>query len=171
MAAKQEHSAPVHKITIIPRTSGALGFTMQIEEDEQVLLTKEQALAKITTFLGGRAAEELALNAITSGAANDIEQATRIARTMVTRFGMSEEIDMMALETVNNPYLGADTSLMVSSETSTRIDAVVLEIIKSAHVRARKILEENMDKLHQLAKHLYERETMSGEEFMAILSA
>ncbi|MGI6366216.1 MAG: ATP-dependent zinc metalloprotease FtsH [Bacillota bacterium] len=171
VAAKQEHSAPVHKITIIPRTSGALGFTMQIEEDEQVLLTKEQALAKITTFLGGRAAEELALNAITSGAANDIEQATRIARTMVTRFGMSEEFDMMALETVNNPYLGADTSLMVSSETSTRIDAVVLEIIKSAHVRARKILEENMDKLHQLAKHLYERETMSGGEFMAILSA
>ena len=114
---------------------------MQIEEDEQVLLTKEQALAKITTFLGGRAAEELALNAITSGAANDIEQATRIARTMVTRFGMSEEFDMMALETVNNPYLGADTSLMVSSETSTRIDAVVLEIIKSAHVRARKILK------------------------------
>lgn len=171
VAAKQEHSAPVHKITIVPRTSGALGFTMQIDEGEQVLITKEQALDKITTFLGGRAAEELALNTVTSGAANDIEQATRIARTMVTRFGMSEEFDMMALETVNNPYLGMDSSLLVSAETSTRIDTAVLTIIKDAHQRARRILEENMDKLHELAKFLFERETISGEEFMEILSA
>lgn len=171
VAAKQKHSAPVHKITIVPRTSGALGFTMQIEQTEQVLLSKEQALDKITTFLGGRAAEELALNSTTTGAANDIEQATRIARSMVTRFGMSEEFDMMALETVNNPYLGGDTSLLVSADTAAQIDAVVLSIIKAAHQRAVQILEENKHKLHELAKFLYERETISGEEFMAVLSA
>jgi cell division protease FtsH len=171
VAAKQEHSAPVHKITIVPRTSGTLGFTMQVEDGEQVLLTKEQALAKITTFLGGRSAEELALDTVTTGASNDIERATKIARTMVTRFGMSDEFGMMALETVNNPYLGTDSSLLVSAETSTRIDSVVLEIIKSSHAKARKILQENMEKLHELAKYLYEKETISGEEFMAILSA
>lgn len=170
VAAKLEHSAPVHKITIVPRTSGALGFTMQVEETERVLISKEHALDKITTFLGGRAAEELALNTMTSGAANDIEQATRVARAMVTRFGMSEEFDMMALETVNNPYLGGDTTLMVSAETAARIDDVVLEIIKRAHNKAASILEENKEKLHALAKHLFERETISGEEFISLLA-
>ncbi|NLY31445.1 MAG: cell division protein FtsH, partial [Firmicutes bacterium] len=155
---------------IVPRTSGALGFTMQLEETEQVLLTKEQALEKITVLLGGRAAEETALKTITSGAANDIEQATKIARALVTRFGMSEEFDMMALETVNNPYLGGDTSLLVSSETAAKIDEVVLGIIKEAHNKALKILQENKDTLHRLAKHLFEKETINGEEFMALLS-
>lgn len=171
VAAKQDHSAPVHKITIIPRTSGALGYTMQVEEDEQVLMSKEQALAKITTFMGGRAAEEIVFNTITSGAANDIEQATKIARAMVTRFGMSEEFGMMALETVNNPYLGGDSSLIVSSETATKIDMEVLAIIKSSYKKAHEILENNKDKLHELAKYLLEKETMTGEEFMQILEA
>ena len=170
VAAKQNHSAPVHKITIIPRTSGSLGYTMQVEEGEQVLLTKEQAMDKITTYMGGRAAEEIVFNTITSGAANDIQQATRIARDMVTRFGMSDEFDMMALETVNNPYLGGDTTLLVSSETSAKIDAEVLKIIKIAHQRAIEILEENKDKLHELAKYLVEKETITGEEFMALLA-
>lgn len=171
VAAKQTHSAPVHKITIIPRTSGALGYTMQVEESEQVLLSKDQALDKITTFMGGRAAEEIALGSITSGAANDIEQATKIARAMVTRFGMSEAFDMMALETVNNPYLGGDASLLVSAETSARIDEEVLRLIKLAHGRATQILEENKAKLDELALYLYERETISGAEFMARLAA
>lgn len=170
IAAKLENTAPVHKITIVPRTSGALGFTMQLEETEQVLLTKEQALEKIIVLLGGRAAEETALKTITSGAANDIEQATKIARALVTRFGMSEEFDMMALETVNNPYLGGDTSLLVSSETAAKIDQVVLGIIKGAHNKALEILQENKDTLHRLAKHLFEKETINGEEFMALLS-
>lgn len=170
VVAKQNHSAPVHKITIIPRTSGSLGYTMQVEEGEQVLLTKEQAMDKITTYMGGRAAEEIVFNTITSGAANDIQQATRIARDMVTRFGMSDEFDMMALETVNNPYLGGDTTLLVSSETSAKIDAEVLKIIKIAHQRAIEILEENKDKLHELAKYLVEKETITGEEFMALLA-
>lgn len=169
VAAKQNHSAPVHKITIIPRTSGSLGYTMQIEEREQVLLTKEQAMDKITTFMGGRAAEEIVFQTITSGAANDIQQATRIARDMVTRYGMSEEFDMMALETVNNPYLGTDTTLLVSAETSAKIDAEVLKIIKIAHQRATEILEENKEKLHELAEYLFEKETITGEEFMALL--
>jgi len=171
VAAKQENSAPVHKITIIPRTSGALGYTMQVEEDEQVLMSKEQALAKITTFMGGRAAEEIVFNTITSGAANDIEQATKIARAMVTRFGMSKEFGMMALETINNPYLGGDTSLLVSSETAAKIDMEVLEIIKSCYKKAYEILENNKDKLHELAKYLLEKETMTGEEFMQLLNA
>lgn len=171
VAAKQNHSAPVHKITIIPRTSGALGYTMQIEQGEQVLLSKEQALDKITTFMGGRAAEEIIFNSITSGASNDIEQATKIARAMVTRYGMSEEFDMMALETVNNPYLGGDTSLLVSAETASRIDEEVLKIIKACHQKAREILEENKDKLHELTKYLLERETITGDEFMAVLAA
>ncbi|MBS4199352.1 ATP-dependent zinc metalloprotease FtsH [Bacillus sp. FJAT-49732] len=170
VAAKQTHSAPVHKITIIPRTSGALGYTMQVDERETVLMSKEQALDKITTFMGGRAAEEIIFKTITSGASNDIEQATKIARSMVTRFGMSEEFDMMALETVNNPYLGGDTSLLVSAETASKIDDEVLNIIKSCHQNAIKILEKNIDKLHELTKFLLEKETISGEEFMDILS-
>jgi len=169
VAAKQSHSAPVHKITIIPRTSGALGFTMQVEETERVLMTKEQALDKITVYMGGRAAEEVVLGRITSGAANDIEQATKIARAMVTRFGMSEEFGMMALETVNNPYLGGDTTLLVSPQTAAKIDDVVLSIIKSAYERAKAILRDNLPVMHELAKRLVEKETMSGEEFMAIL--
>jgi len=170
VAAMQENSAPVHKITIIPRTSGALGYTMQVDQTEQVLMSKEQALEKISTFMGGRAAEELVFNTVTSGASNDIEQATKIARAMVTRFGMSEEFDMMALETVNNPYLGGDTSLMVSGDTSARVDSEILKIIKKSHKRASDILEQNKAKLHELAKYLLEKETITGEEFMAILS-
>lgn len=170
VAAKQTHTAPVHKITIIPRTSGALGYTLQVEQDEQVLMSKEQALDKITTFMGGRAAEEIIFHSITSGASNDIEQATKIARAMVTRFGMSDKFDMMALETVNNPYLGGDTTLLVSSETAAKIDDEVLSIIKSCHEKALKILEENIDKLHEITKYLYEKETITGEEFMDILT-
>jgi len=169
VAAKQSHSAPVHKITIIPRTSGALGYTMQVEEGEQVLMTKEQILDKITTYMGGRAAEEVIFNRVTSGASNDIEQATKLARAMVTRFGMSEEFDMMALETVTNQYLGGDTSLLVSAETAAKIDEEVLKVIKNCHNKAREILEENKEKLHELAKYLIEKETITGEEFMGIL--
>jgi len=170
VAAMQKHSAPVHKITIIPRTSGALGYTMQVDESEQVLMSREQALDKIATYMGGRAAEELVFNTVTSGASNDIEQATRIARSMVTRFGMSEEFDMMALETVNNPYLGGDATLMVSADTSAKVDSEILKIIKASHKRASGILEENKAKLHELAKYLLEKETITGEEFMAVLS-
>ena len=170
VAAKQSHSAPVHKITIIPRTSGALGYTMQVEEGEKVLLSKEQALDKITTFMGGRAAEEIINKTVTSGASNDIEQATKIARAMVTRYGMSEEFDMMALETVNNSYLGGDTSLLVSAQTAAKIDDEVLKIIKSCHKKAIEILEENKDKLHELTKYLLEKETITGEEFIEILN-
>ncbi len=169
VAAKQSHSAPVHKITIIPRTSGALGYTMQVEEGEQVLMTKEQILDKIITYMGGRAAEEVIFNRVTSGASNDIEQATKLARAMVTRFGMSEEFDMMALETVTNQYLGGDTSLLVSAETAAKIDEEVLKVIKNCHNKAREILEENKEKLHELAKYLIEKETITGEEFMGIL--
>ncbi|PFN74834.1 cell division protein FtsH [Bacillus sp. AFS076308] len=171
VAAKQSHSAPVHKITIIPRTSGALGYTMQVDEQETVLMSKEQALDKITTYMGGRAAEEIIFKTVTSGASNDIEQATKIARAMVTRFGMSDEFDMMALETVNNPYLGGDTSLMVSAETAAKVDAEILKIIKSCHQKAIQILEENKDKLHELTKYLLEKETITGDEFMSILTA
>jgi len=170
VAAKQMDSAPVHKITIIPRTSGALGYTMQIEEDEKTLMSKEEAFNKIVTFTGGRAAEEVIFGTFTSGASNDIEQATRIARAMVTRFGMSKNFDMMALETVNNQYLGGDTSLACSPETAAKIDEEVLSIIKSAHQKATDILEENKDKLHELTAYLLERETITGEEFMNILS-
>lgn len=169
VAAKQSESAPVHKITIIPRTSGALGYTMQIEEDERVLMSKEMAFNKIATYTGGRAAEELVFGTSTSGASNDIEQATRIARAMVTRLGMSKNFDMMALETINNPYLGNDASLTCSSETAAKIDAEVLEIIKEAHEKAAGILKDNMDKLHELARYLYEKETITGEEFKEIL--
>lgn len=169
VAAKQTHSAPVHKITIIPRTSGALGYTMQVEQGEQVLMSKEQALDKITTFMGGRAAEEIIFDTVTSGASNDIEQATKIARAMVTRFGMSEEFDMMALETVNNPYLGGDTSLIASAETAYKVDEEVLKILKSCHKKAADILNENKSKLHELAKYLLENETITGEQFMSLL--
>ncbi|MGE4588180.1 MAG: ATP-dependent zinc metalloprotease FtsH [Acidaminococcaceae bacterium] len=170
VAAKQSESAPVHKITIIPRTSGALGYTMQVAEEETVLMTKEEAFNKITTITGGRAAEETIFGTITSGAANDIEQATRMARAMVTRLGMSKEFDMMGLETLNNPYLGADTSLTCSAETSAKIDGEVLAIIKAAHDKALRILEENKDKLHELAAFLLEKETITGVEFMEILT-
>lgn len=170
VAAKQKESAPVHKITIIPRTSGALGYTMQVDEGEKFLLSKEEALAKIATLTGGRSAEEVVFNTCTSGASNDIEQATRLARAMVTRYGMSDSFDMVALETVTNQYLGGDTSLSCSAETSARIDDEVSRIISTAHEKARKILTDNIDKLHELAKFLLERETITGEEFMEILN-
>lgn len=171
VAAKQMESAPVHKITIVPRTSGALGYTMQVAEEETVLMTKEEAFNKIATYTGGRAAEELIFGTFTSGAANDIEQATKIARMMVTRLGMSKNFDMMALETVSNQYLGGDSSLTCSPQTASKIDEEVLEIIKKAHEKAINILKENLDKLHELSRYLVEKETITGEEFMAILSA
>ena len=170
VAAKQTESAPVHKITIIPRTSGALGYTMQVDEGEKVLMTKQEAFNKIATFTGGRAAEELIFGSFTTGASNDIEQATKMARAMVTRYGMSEDFDMMALETVTNQYLGGDASLTCSPETSTKIDQEVLSIIKSAHKKAMNILKENEEKLHELSKFLLEKETITGEEFMEILN-
>jgi cell division protease FtsH len=170
VAAKQTESAPVHKITIIPRTSGALGYTMQVAEEETFLLSKEEAFNKIATFTGGRAAEEVVFNTFTTGASNDIAQATNLARAMVTRYGMSEEFDMMALETVNNPYLGGESSLACSSNTSSKIDDEVLKIIKSAHDKAIQILKDNEEKLHELASYLLEKETITGEEFMEILN-
>ncbi|SHJ79994.1 cell division protease FtsH [Geosporobacter subterraneus DSM 17957] len=170
VAAKQTESAPVHKITIIPRTSGALGYTMQISEGENVLMTKEEAFNKIATYTGGRAAEELIFGTYTSGAANDIEQATKIARMMVTRLGMSKNFDMMALETVSNQYLGGDASLICSPETASKIDEEVLSIIKKAHEKAINILKDNMEKLHELSRYLIERETITGDEFMAVLT-
>ena len=170
VAAKQTESAPVHKITIIPRTSGALGYTMQVDEGEKVLMTKQEAFNKIATFTGGRAAEELIFGSFTTGASNDIEQATKMARAMVTRYGMSDDFDMMALETVTNQYLGGDASLTCSPETSTKIDQEVLSIIKSAHKKAMNILKENEEKLHELSKFLLEKETITGEEFMEILN-
>ncbi len=169
VAAMQKDSDPVHKITIIPRTSGALGYTMQVAEDESVLLSKEEAFNKIVTLTGGRAAEEVVFGTVTSGASNDIEQATKIARSMVTRFGMSEHFDMMALETINNQYLGGDASLACSEKTSYIIDQEVLSIIKSAHEKAREILRDNMDKLIELSNYLLEMETITGEKFMEIL--
>lgn len=170
VAAKQRDSAPVTKITIIPRTSGALGYTMQVSENDSVLITKEEAFNKIVTFTGGRAAEEVIFNTFTTGASNDIEQATKLARAMVTRYGMSKEFDMMALETVSNPYLSADSALTCSSDTSGKIDEEVLSIIKTAHEKATKILEENIDKLHELSSYLLEKETITGDEFMEILN-
>jgi cell division protease FtsH len=168
VAACQNHSAPVHKITIIPRTSGALGYTMQVDEEERHLLTKEAALSKIATFTGGRAAEELVFDTVTSGASNDIEQATRIARAMVTRYGMSDEFDMVALETVTNQYLGGDTTLACSPETAKQIDDTVIRIVKEQHQKALNILKDNESKLHEIAEYLLERETITGEEFMKI---
>ncbi|WP_124064885.1 ATP-dependent zinc metalloprotease FtsH [Clostridium sp. E02] len=168
VAATQTHSAPVHKITIIPRTSGALGYTMQVDAEERRLLSKEEALNKIATFTGGRAAEELVFDTVTSGASNDIEQATRIARAMVTRYGMSDKFDMVALETVTNQYLGGDTSLSCSQETAKQIDDEVIRIVKEQHRKALEILKKYENKLHVIADYLLERETITGEEFMEI---
>lgn len=170
VAAMQTNSAPVHKITIIPRTSGALGYTMQVEDGEHFLMSKEELENKIATFTGGRAAEELIFHSITTVASNDIEQATKLARGMITRFGMSDEFDMVAMENVQNQYLGGDTSLSCSFETQTLIDKKVVELVKQQHEKAYKILEDNIGKLHELAKFLYENETITGEEFMKILS-
>ena len=167
--AMQSHSAPVHKITIIPRTSGALGYTMQIEEDQRFLMSRDEAFNKIVTLTGGRAAEELIFHSITTGASNDIEQATRIARAMVTRFGMSEQFGMVALETVSNQYLGGDASLACSEHTAMRIDEEVIDTVRQAHDKACQILKENEEKLHELAAYLLEKETITGEEFMEIL--
>lgn len=170
VAAKQTESAPVHKITIIPRTSGALGYTMQVEEGEHFLMTKEELENKIATFTGGRAAEELIFHQITTGASNDIEQATKLAKAMITRYGMNEEFDMVAMETVTNQYLGGDSSMTCSLETQTEIDKKVRDLVKLQHSKAYKILEDNVGKLHELAQYLYEHETITGEEFMEILN-
>ncbi len=169
VAAKQSHSAPVQKITIIPRTSGALGYTMQVEEGDKYLMTKQEIENKIATLTGGRAAEEIACEEITTGASNDIEQATKLARAMITRYGMSEEFDMIAMETVTNEYLGGDTSLACSADTQKEIDRKVVELVKRQHEKAKQLLRENHKKLDELAHFLYEKETITGEEFMAIL--
>ncbi len=169
VAALQTHSAPVHKITIIPRTSGALGYTMQVDEGEHNLMSKEEIENKIATLTGGRVAEELVFHSVTTGASNDIEQATKLARAMITRFGMSDEFDMVAMETVTNQYLGGDTSLACSSETAALIDRKVVEVVKTEHDKARKLISENIRKLHEIAKFLYEKETITGEEFMEVL--
>lgn len=169
VAAKQTNSAPVQKITIIPRTSGALGYTMQVEEGNHYLMTKEELENKIATLTGGRAAEEVKFGTISTGASNDIEQATKLARAMVTRYGMSDEFDMVAMETVTNQYLGGDSSLACSAETQTKIDKKVSELIRSEHEKAKKILSDNMEKLEEISKYLYEKETITGEEFMKIL--
>ena len=170
VAAKQTNSAPVQKITIVPRTSGALGYTMQVDESNHYLMTKDELINKIATLTGGRAAEELIFGSITTGASNDIEQATKLARAMITRYGMSEEFDMVALETVTNQYLGGDTSLACSADTQREIDRKVVELVKSQHEKALKILSDNREKLDELAKYLYEKETITGEEFMSILN-
>ncbi len=170
VAALQNHSAPVQKITIIPRTSGALGYTMQVEQGDKYLMTKEEIENRIATLTGGRAAEEVVFQEITTGASNDIEQATKLARAMITRYGMSEEFDMVAMETVNNQYLGGDTSLSCSTETQKAIDRKVVELVKAQHAKARKILEDNRSKLDELAQFLYEKETITGDEFMEILN-
>ena len=170
VAAMQTHSAPVHKITIVPRTSGALGYTMQVDSGEQVLMTREDLFNRIVTLTGGRAAEEIVFGQITTGASNDIEQATRLARAMVTRYGMSDKYDMMALETVNNAYLGGDTSLACSADTAADIDREVLNIIKQAHEKARTIITANRPAMDEAAAYLLEKETITGDEFMAILA-
>lgn len=171
VAALQSHSAPVQKITIVPRTSGALGFTMQVEDGDHTLMTKEEILAKIATMTGGRAAEEVVFNSITTGASNDIEQATKMARAMITRYGMTDDFDMVALETVNNAYLGGDASLACSERTAATVDDKVVEIVKQQHEKAKQMLIENRGKLDEIAKYLYEKETITGEEFMRILTA
>ena len=170
VAALQSHSAPVQKITIVPRTSGALGYTMQVEEGEHNLLSREELENKIATLTGGRAAEEVAFDSVTTGASNDIEQATKLSRALITRYGMSEDFDMVAMETVSNQYLGGDTSLACSAETQTQIDRQVVALVKKQHEKARRILEDNRDKLDELARFLYEKETITGDEFMAILT-
>ena len=169
VAARQTHSAPVQKITIIPRTSGALGYTMQVEEGNHYLMTKEELENKIATLTGGRAAEEVAFQSVTTGASNDIEQATKLARAMLTRYGMSDEFDMVALETVNNQYLGGDTSLACSAQTQREIDQKVVELVRAQHQKAIQILTDNRQKLDELAKYLYQKETITGDEFMEIL--
>ena len=171
VAALQSHSAPVQKITIVPRTSGALGFTMQVEDGDHTLMTKEEILAKIATMTGGRAAEEVVFNSITTGASNDIEQATKLARAMITRYGMTDDFDMVALETVNNAYLGGDASLACSERTAATVDEKVVEVVKQQHEKAKQMLIENRGKLDEIAKYLYEKETITGEEFMRILTA
>ena len=171
VAALQTNSAPVQKITIVPRTSGALGFTMQVEDGDHTLMTKEEILNKIATLTGGRAAEELIFHSITTGASNDIEQATKLARALVTRYGMTEDFDMVALETVNNAYLGGDASLACSEQTAAQVDAKVVEIVQAEHKKAYKLLADNKRKLDEIAQYLYEKETISGEEFMRILNA
>ena len=171
VAAIQTHSAPVQKITIVPRTSGALGFTMQVEQGDRVLMSKEELLAKIATFTGGRAAEEVVFGSVTTGASNDIEQATKLARAMITRYGMSDDFDMVALETVNNAYLGGDTSLACSQRTAANVDDQVVALVRRQHEKARRILQENRAKLDEIAGYLYDKETISGEEFMRILNA
>ena len=170
VAALQTHSAPVQKITIIPRTSGALGYTMQVETGDKYLMTKQEIENKIATFTGGRAAEEVAFGEITTGASNDIEQATKLARSMITRYGMSEEFDMVAMETVTNQYLGGDTSLSCSADTQKEIDRKVVELVKTQHEKARQLLLKNRAKLDELSQFLYEKETITGEEFMKILN-
>lgn len=171
VAALQSHSAPVQKITIVPRTSGALGFTMQVEDGDHTLMTKEEILAKIATMTGGRAAEEVVFNSITTGASNDIEQATKMARAMITRYGMTDDFDMVSLETVNNAYLGGDASLACSERTAATVDDKVVEVVKQQHEKAKQMLIENRGKLDEIAKYLYEKETITGEEFMRILTA
>jgi cell division protease FtsH len=171
VAAKQTESAPVHKITIIPRTSGALGYTMQVDDNEHYLMSKEELENKIATFTGGRAAEELIFHSVTTGASNDIEQATKIARAMISRYGMSDDFDMVAMESVSNQYLGGDSSLACSFETQTLLDKKVVELVKRQHEKAFQILQDNISKLHELAKYLYEHETITGDEFMKILEA
>ena len=171
VAALQSHSAPVQKITIVPRTSGALGFTMQVEDGDHTLMTKEEILAKIATMTGGRAAEEVVFNSITTGASNDIEQATKMARAMITRYGMTDDFDMVALETVNNAYLGGDASLACSERTAATVDDKVVEVVKQQHEKAKQMLIENRGKLDEIAKYLYEKETITGEEFMRLLTA
>jgi cell division protease FtsH len=171
VAAKQTNSAPVQKITIIPRTSGALGYTMQVDEGNHYLMTKEEIENKIATFTGGRAAEEVVFGTISTGASNDIEQATKLARAMITRYGMSDDFDMVAMETVSNQYLGGDTSLACSAETQAEIDRQVVSLVKTQHEKAKNILLENRVKLDELSKYLYDRETITGEEFMSILNS
>jgi cell division protease FtsH len=171
VAAKQSNSAPVQKITIVPRTSGALGYTMQVDEGNHYLMSKDEIENKIATYTGGRAAEEVVFGSVTTGASNDIEQATKLARAMITQYGMSKDFDMVAMETVTNQYLGGDTSLACSAETQTKIDKLVVELVKQQHEKAAQILMENREKLDELAQYLYQRETITGEEFMRILES
>ncbi len=170
VAARQTNSAPVQKITIIPRTSGALGYTMQVDEGNHYLLTKEEIENKIATYTGGRAAEEIVFGTVSTGASNDIEQATKLARAMITRYGMSKDFDMVAMETVTNQYLGGDASLTCSADTQTQIDKQVVDLVRTQHEKAASILMENREKLDELAKYLYDKETITGDEFMAILN-
>ena len=171
MAALQTHSAPVQKITIVPRTSGALGYTMQVDEGNHYLMSQEELENKIATLTGGRAAEELVFHSASTGASNDIEQATKLARAMITRYGMSEDFDMVALETVSNQYLGGDASLACSAQTQAKIDQQVVGLVKEQHQKALQLLQDNRRKLDEISKYLYEKETITGDEFMALLNA